>query len=337
MLYTKEKLEKLQSRWLTPKGKKLTKKIKETRCYLSPILYRKVVQNFPYINDEEVAEEIDLRGINLAGFDFRVPVLEDDSGFEEELAILSYIHFEGASLRHSTFQDGKIMNCHFDDTDLSHSNFKNTTINTCSLQRTNLTGALLINMSAMSCNFSKAKLFDVNLGSILIDQLTIFDKHIQEEHEKNYHLAGTVYKQLKDMYKNSSLHSQSDYYLYREMVSRRKTTKWYNPYRWFNFIFADLTCKYGTSAIRIMTWMFGSIFGFAGIFYTSQALLHFDAAVKVTFGDCLYFSIVTYTTIGYGDLHPAENFRFLAGIEGLVGITLTSLFTVIIARKIMRG
>ena len=106
MKYSKEKLEKLKNRWTTPKGKRLVKKIKETRCYLSPILFRKVVQNFPHINDGEVTDGIDLRGINLAGFDFRVPVLEDESGFEEELAILSYIHFEGATLKHATFQDG---------------------------------------------------------------------------------------------------------------------------------------------------------------------------------------------------------------------------------------
>lgn len=337
MLYTKEKLEKLQSRWLTPKGKKLVKKIKETRCYLSPILYRKVVQNFPYINDDEVAEEIDLRGISLAGFDFRVPVLEDDSGFEEELAIISYIHFEGANLRHTTFQDGKIMNCHFDDADLSHSNFKNATINTCSLQRTNLTGALLINMSVMSCNFSKAKLFDVNLGSMLVNQATIFDKHLQEEHEKNYQIASTVYKQLKDMYKNSSLHSIADKFHYREMVCKRRTLKWHNPMRWLNFIFGDLSCKYGTSISRITFWMIMFIASFAGCFYWLQNVRYYNNTYHLSWFDSLYFSLVTFTTVGYGDLHAIGKFKMLAGLEALTGLVIISLFTVIIARKIIRN
>jgi len=73
---------------------------------------------------KEVSDGVDLRGINLSGFDFRVPVLEDESGFEEEMAILSFIHFEGATLRHTNFQEGKIHNCLFEDAELSHANFQ---------------------------------------------------------------------------------------------------------------------------------------------------------------------------------------------------------------------
>lgn len=336
MKYPREKLEKLSQRWLTAKGRRLVKKIKETHCYLSPVLYKKVVQNFPYINDEEVAEEIDLRGINLAGFDFRVPVLEDESGFEEELAILSYIHFEGANLRHTTFQDGKIMDCHFDDADLSHSNFKNASINSCSFHGAKIESVLFIDTSVINSDFSKVKFGETNLGSILTDQASIFDERLENETTKNYHYASVEYKQLKDMYKNSSLHPQADEYHYREMVCRRKSSKWYNPVRWLNFVFGDLTCKYGTSPIRILLWMFGAIFGFTWIFYAFQNFMSYAAPIKMAFADCLYFSMVTYTTIGYGDIHPIGYLRFLAGFEGLVGITLTSLFTVIIARRIIR-
>ena len=336
MLYTKEKLEKLQNRWTTKKGKSLVKKIKETRCYLSPVLYRKIVQNFPYINEDEVIEEIDLRGINLAGFDFRVPVLEDDSGFEEEMAILSYIHFEGANLRHSTFQDGKIHNCHFDDADISHANFKNATINSSSFQKTNISGALMINMSVIASNFTKAKLSDTNLGSVLIDQSSMFDKYLSEEKEKNYHIAGTIYKQLKDMYKNSSLHSQSDKFHYREMVCKRKSLKWHNPKKYLGFIFGDLSCKYGTSISRIAFWITAFILGFAAAFYHLQNVRYYNNTFHLSPFDSIYFSLATFTTVGYGDLHAIGNFKILAGIEALTGLITISLFTVIITKKIIR-
>lgn len=35
-----------------------------------------------------------------------------------------------------------------------------------------------------------------------------------------------------------------------------------------------------------------------------------------------YFSIVTYTTVGYGDLVPPERWRLLAGVEALTGMVL---------------
>jgi len=38
--------------------------------------------------------------------------------------------------------------------------------------------------------------------------------------------------------------------------------------------------------------------------------------------DCFYFSITTYTTVGYGDIEPLGNVRFLAGLEALTGLVL---------------
>jgi hypothetical protein len=38
--------------------------------------------------------------------------------------------------------------------------------------------------------------------------------------------------------------------------------------------------------------------------------------------DHLYFSAVTYTTVGYGDLAPVGPIRFMAGVESLLGLVL---------------
>jgi hypothetical protein len=38
--------------------------------------------------------------------------------------------------------------------------------------------------------------------------------------------------------------------------------------------------------------------------------------------DVIYFSTVTFTTVGYGDLTPAGPIRFLAGTESLAGFVL---------------
>jgi Ion channel len=40
------------------------------------------------------------------------------------------------------------------------------------------------------------------------------------------------------------------------------------------------------------------------------------------FDMALYFSAVTYATIGYGDVVPPENWRLLASMEGLIGILM---------------
>lgn len=38
--------------------------------------------------------------------------------------------------------------------------------------------------------------------------------------------------------------------------------------------------------------------------------------------DTAYFSFVTYTTLGYGDLAPVGPIRYLAGLEALTGLVL---------------
>ena len=49
-----------------------------------------------------------------------------------------------------------------------------------------------------------------------------------------------------------------------------------------------------------------------------------------------YFSVSTFTTLGYGDYHPEGNLQFVAGAEALVGIVMMSLITVVFARKFLR-
>ena len=45
-----------------------------------------------------------------------------------------------------------------------------------------------------------------------------------------------------------------------------------------------------------------------------------------TFAESLYFSIITFSTVGYGDLAPVGWGRLIATIEVLTGVLLTSLF-----------
>ena len=64
----------------------------------------------------------------------------------------------------------------------------------------------------------------------------------------------------------------------------------------------------------------------AVVFWQAQALPTLETA--------LYFSLVTYTTIGYGDVVLGPGWRVLAGIEGLTGILLIGwstafMFTVV--------
>ncbi|MDF2599519.1 potassium channel family protein [Methylobacterium brachiatum] len=48
----------------------------------------------------------------------------------------------------------------------------------------------------------------------------------------------------------------------------------------------------------------------------------FAGAPVTSFEDCLYFSVVAYTSLGFGDHFPTSHTRLLAGVEALNGLLL---------------
>lgn len=336
MLYSKEKLEQLRHRWTTTQGKRLIKIIKENHCYLSPVLFKEKIRGLPGMNDKEMRDTIDLRGINLCGFDFRTIVKEEDDGFPEKIAVLSNIHFEGAFLKHCNFENGKIHDCHFECSDLSHSELRGATLNSCSFHEADCASINLRGAKLIDCNFTATSIKDIILDTTIVDQKTTFGEVLRSEREKNYHFASIEYKQIKEMYKNSSLHNIADEYHYKEMVAKRKIAKKSNPIRFFNYIFGDLLCKYGTSYLRVLLWSAVIMVTCALIININESLLYYKTEAHTTFLDSLYFSMVTFTTLGYGDYHAVGLFRFMAAIESFIGAALMALFTVIVARNIIR-
>lgn len=74
----------------------------------------------------------------------------------------------------------------------------------------------------------------------------------------------------------------------------------------------------------INIWLWGSLY------------LYLQAPPIVTLPDALYFSTVTYTTVGYGDIVLSPNFRMLSGIEATNGMLLFGWTTAFIFEMITK-
>jgi voltage-gated potassium channel len=66
----------------------------------------------------------------------------------------------------------------------------------------------------------------------------------------------------------------------------------------------------------------------AVVFWRARELPNLETAV--------YFSLVTYTTIGFGDVVLGPDWRVLAGIEGLTGIVLVGWSTAFVFAVVNR-
>ncbi|MBU0486719.1 MAG: pentapeptide repeat-containing protein [Bacteroidetes bacterium] len=138
-------------------------------------------------------------------------------------------------------------------------------------------------------------------------------------------------------------------YLYSWVEDQRKNcTKGVS--RNLKFLFSRYILGYGVKAQRplfaylIMLFSFAFVYLFTGINHRADEInraFNFDFSdFGTAVGDylkCLYYSTITSTTIGYGDDLPASGLTmFFAGLEGILGILLMTMFTVIFGRRFFK-
>ncbi len=75
----------------------------------------------------------------------------------------------------------------------------------------------------------------------------------------------------------------------------------------------------GVSFIQVVPFLFAAVYGAFG--YSDLCVIGANGPA-----DVLYFSYVTFTTVGYGDLSPAGLCRALAAAEAVTGYILLGLF-----------
>lgn len=115
---------------------------------------------------------------------------------------------------------------------------------------------------------------------------------------------------------------------------------------WFQTYVFDYIGHYGTNPIRVifnMTFVFSlfSIFYYVVTEYfpnfgTIATGLTGDLNHLHSFGNCFYYSAITFFTVGYGDYFAEGYLKPFAALEGFSGVFLMSYFTVAFVRKILR-
>ncbi|MFH1614438.1 MAG: pentapeptide repeat-containing protein [Planctomycetota bacterium] len=96
---------------------------------------------------------------------------------------------------------------------------------------------------------------------------------------------------------------------------------------------------YGERPIRIIVAGFIIIVA-CGFYYTRWGtLLYLGKTHQPTLLDGLYFSTITFTTLGFGDLYPGfdDMTRYVAMAEALAGACLIAMFIVCLAKRFSRG
>jgi hypothetical protein len=64
------------------------------------------------------------------------------------------------------------------------------------------------------------------------------------------------------------------------------------------------------------------LFAIAYFLFVVAGLGSFGGIHQGTVADYVYFSVVTYTSLGFGDVYPIENMRLICGVEALTGLLM---------------
>lgn len=106
----------------------------------------------------------------------------------------------------------------------------------------------------------------------------------------------------------------------------------------------EKSCKYGESPARFFGWLLGFIVLWSVLFRVADLLslkVGWGRCIQLrenyTFFDYIYYSIVTLTTVGYGDIHPLNSLgQAIASCGIILGYGMLGALITLIARKVGR-
>ncbi|MBU7028632.1 MAG: pentapeptide repeat-containing protein [Theionarchaea archaeon] len=258
-------------------------------------------------------------------------------------AFLVGVNFQRANLYLANLQEAFLDLANLQEAFLAFADF----------QRAHLCGANLQEANLHLANLQEANLYLVKFDDSNLWQAKL-DEIVTSEREESYDEASQIYRNLKNYFRNEGIYEKSGHYYYREKVVEKKIYRQKNKGKYFGSLLLDLLCGYGEKPGRIIYSALtviiisailyygvgieayvieGSSFQVVKISYSSQFTVHENLENLVT---CSYFSVVTFTTLGYGDFHPVGASRTIAMVEAFMGVFMLALFVLTMGRKMMR-
>ena len=169
------------------------------------------------------------------------------------------------------------------------------------------------------------------------------------DHEKaneKYNEAEDIYRALKISMQSQTLGDDVGKMFLREMIVKRKPMPKYSPLRIVSKI-AHITTGYGEKLGNILYSVIAVlvacalIYGIDGVVYQDRNLSFFADDIQEygywrTFGNLFYFSVVVFSTVGFGEITPLGLLNKTVMIfEGMTGGLILSILIIAVYKQLM--
>jgi len=152
--------------------------------------------------------------------------------------------------------------------------------------------------------------------------------------------AEESYCSAKMAYTEAGAYEEAGSMYYEEMVMKRMSLKKHSLKRLVHYIY-DLLCGYGEKPKNVVISWVVIIFSFA-LIYMFPSGLAYNGSLKISNSflarafHSLYFSTITFATLGQSNFEPKGYMRPFVMIEAFLGIFMIVLFVLVFGRKMMR-
>src|SRR5574341_622521 len=264
---------------------------------------------------------------------FDLPTMEHDGatyldlrGLRVEETQIDKAYLKNVNLRWAQFRDVGFKNARFVNCNLSQASFHE-----CYLRRAVFEKSDLVNSHFHSCDFSQALFAESRIDFASFANCEIRLENIQFRKDASQQAMVRVCRSLKLNAMSMGNFADAGELTYLEKGHERRALYERGAWRpWLSSLLQSWIWGYGEKPWRLVFFMGVNIL----VFGTLQHWAH--ALPEKAWWEHIYFSGITYLTIGYGDLAPVGPLaRFLAVLEGAVGIGTFGMLIASVTKKVM--
>ena len=276
---------------------------------------------------------------------------QDLSNFHLEGAQLENIYLVEAKIKASNLSKANLKSASLFGSDLAGSNLfkanlENANLNNSNLENCNLLGANLLNTKLKNINWGK----DCKVINEIEAEKAYKNGDIQIALEK-YKEAEDIYRTIKISMQSQTLGDDAGTFFIREMTAKRKQFKKFSASRIGSKII-ELTTGYGEKMGNIGFTIIGIIlvcmvlYGIEGVKYgdpiNGDRIIGFFTediqkyGILNTLGNLFYFSVVVYSTVGFGEMLPIGLIgKSVMIFEGIAGGLVLAILIIALYKKTM--
>ena len=323
----------------------------------------------------ETLEGRHLMGSDFSGADLRGADLSDadltDANFSG--ADLQGTNLSDTKMNNADFSEANLRNADLRDADARHASFQEANLENTAMTRTNLRNADIRDARLFEASFSDTWINEATkLGDFCVYEKEADTGINRDQRTVERHMAAAwSYRALENLCRENSLPEDARHFFVREKEARRKHAWETSDYR--HAVRAEASrwvMEHGSNPWRVVAVSAVIILFFAIAYPVTGGLVDSVSASQASgvqnasdatkptlitywpegelpkfnvllydlptiFGTSLYFSVVTFATLGYGDVYVVGPLaRGLATVETILGSVLIALLVFVLSRSV---